>query len=115
MKNIKNLYSRLNNQQKEKYYQELLSASANTDCVVHSVNQSDFQTDGNTTARLIFEAPLSAKTYIKVKSLVTTMNKQGNGIRNTKTESKKLINTLLQNKQITQQQANELLKAGNIQ
>ena len=43
------------------------------------------------------------------------MNTQGNGIKYSKTESKELINTLLSRHQITQQQANELLRVGNIQ
>ena len=109
-KNIGNLYSRLNNQQKELYYQNVLSPRNN-----HQQNtEFDWQADGTHVAALIYEIPLSSSTYTKLKNLVITMN-EPNGIANTKTECKALINALLSKKQITKEQANELLKAGNIQ
>lgn len=114
-KNIKNLYSRLNANQRQKYYQNVLSQSSNTDSNVYAIDNRKYQTDGKITANLIYETPLSSATYTKLKNFVMTMNKPGNGITRTKTECKKLINILLSKHQITQQQANELLKAGNIQ
>lgn len=109
-KNIGNLYSRLNNQQKELYYQNVLSSRNNRQQNI----ESDWQADGTHVAGLIYENPLSSSTYTKLKNLVITMN-EPNGIANTKTECKALINALLSKKQITEEQANELLKAGNIQ
>lgn len=109
-KNIRNLYSRLNDRQRDLYYQNVLSPSNNRQQNIHSA----WQADGTHVAGLIYEVPLSSSTYIKLKNLVITMN-EPNGIAGTKTECKALINALLSKKQITQQQANELLKAGNIQ
>lgn len=109
-KNIGNLYSRLNNQQKELYYQNVLSPRNNRQQNI----QFDWQANGTHVAGLIYEIPLSSSTYTKLKNLVITMN-EPNGIADTKTECKALINALLSKKQITEEQANELLKAGNIQ
>jgi hypothetical protein len=109
-KNIGNLYSRLNAQQKELYYQKILSPDEN-----HQMNISyDWQASGEHVAALIYEVPLSSSTYTKLKNLVVTMN-EPNDIMYTKTQCKALINALLSKKQINEQQANELLKAGNIQ
>ncbi len=106
---MKNLYSRLNDKQKEMYNQKLLTKEsvtgfwATTGDEMHS-NCVDY----------IFEKPLKANTYNKLKQLIYNVNKSGNGIDNSRTASKETINTLLQRGQITQTQARELSRLAGL-
>ena len=104
--NVKALYERCNNTQKEKFYDCLLTVDANrTKFIAHD----DYQIDGTLLASLIFEPTISDKMYEKVKNLVIDLNKP-NGIKETKTECKNLVDTLLERNQITQAQQQELYK-----
>ena len=106
---MKKLYHRLTPQQRDKYYTSALSLTSNT----HYGITTDWQISGESTASILFETPLSSSTFKKLKDFVTEMNSP-NGIDNTKTECRVLIETLLKKKQITQQQADELFRAGKI-
>lgn len=109
VKNMKTLYNRLTPAQKELYYKQILSAEANT----HPSAIYTDQANGKVLADYIFEKPVSAQNYTRIKALITEMNKP-NGIARTKDECKNLIETLKARGQITQAQANELYKAGKI-
>ncbi len=109
VKNMKTLYNRLTPKQKELYYKQILSPEANSN---YGPVYSD-QANGKSLADYIFEKPVSAQNFTRIKSLVTEMNKP-NGIARTKDECKNLIETLKARGQITQAQANELYKAGKI-
>jgi len=106
---IKNLYDILTPQQREAYYTNLLTPNYN----IHYGQLNNSQYPGETTANLIFESPLSTSTFKKLKDFVIEMNSP-NGVAYTKTECAILIETLLDKKQITQQQADELFRAGKI-
>ncbi|MGN0031437.1 MAG: hypothetical protein ACI37Q_05740 [Candidatus Gastranaerophilaceae bacterium] len=109
LKAMKNLYGRLTPKQKELYYQKILSTDANR----HDFDISSWQSDGKALADYIFEKPVSTQNFNRIKTLVIAMNKP-NGVAGTKDECKELINTLKAQGKITQAQAIELFKAGNI-
>ena len=108
LKAMKNLYGRLTPAQKDIYYRQILTENANTGGVPFS-----YQSDGKALADYIFEKPVSSQNFNRIKTLVIAMNKP-NGVAGTKDECKELINTLKAQGKITQAQANELFKAGNI-
>ena len=104
---MKNLYNRLDKAQKNKYYDCLLTKTANTYSWLASPEK---QLPGSSLAELIFEPKVSDKTFTKIKNLVIDLNKP-NDIKGTKTECKKLADTLAKNNQITPAQKQELYKA----
>ncbi len=106
---MKKMYSKLNEQQKNLYYQKLLKVNS---VIGYWATTGD---EMNTNfADYIFEKSVSGSTYNKLKALITNVNKSGNGIANSKTLSKEAIDTLLQRGQITFAQANELYKAAGL-
>ena len=106
---MKKMYLKLNEQQREIYYQKLLKPES----VVGSWATTGDEMSSNFTD-YIFEKPVSAATYNKLIYIITDLNKSCNGISKSKTASKEAINTLLQRGQITQAQANELYKAAGL-
>ena len=108
---VKKLYNRMTPAQKDKYYSRILSKGGNS---LDNAPFGDYQADGTTLAKHIFEKPVSSKNFNRLKSLVATMNKKGNGIANTGTECKSLIEALYTQRKITKGQANQLFKAANI-
>lgn len=106
---MKKMYSKLNEQQKNLYYQKLLKVNS----VIGFWATTGDEMNTNF-ADYIFEKPVSGSTYNKLKALISNVNKSGNGIANSKTVSKEAIDTLLQRGQITKAQANELYKAARL-
>lgn len=109
--NMKNLYDRMNNAQKQKYYETILTKEANTNYHLTTNNEQSY---GKNLANIIFEEKVSPNTYKQLKSFVADMNTPGNQINNTKTESKNLIDTLYERGQITKAQAQELYATAHI-
>ena len=110
LKLIKEFYNRLDTKQQDKYYENMLSTRAH----VTGNYFEEWQKNGNSMSELIFETPVSNKNFNRLKNLVADLNKKGNGIKATKTQSQLLIETLLEKGQITKQQAEELYKAATI-
>ncbi|MBQ7125646.1 hypothetical protein IJO12_01010 [bacterium] len=109
---VKKLYNRMSPAQKDKYYSILLSKQANTQFFPDM--GGSYQASGQLLAKNIFEKPVSQKNFNRLKSLVATMNKKGNGIADTGSECKTLIKTLLSQGKITKAQANQLYEAAGI-
>ena len=107
---MKKFYDRMNDRQKDMYYEKILSKEANVQ-VWGAFN--DNQYSGNHLSTLIFDK-VNDKNFARLKNLVADLNKKGNGINNTKTECKVLIDNLLSADKITKAQAKELYKAATL-
>ncbi len=108
LKALLKLYDRLNDKQKDKYYDIIFSESFNRDSSIF-LTPDTWQMSGERLADYVFEDKLSDKNYEKVKNFITTMN-QDNGIARTRTQCKNLIESLYDGKKITAEQHAELLK-----
>ena len=109
VKNMRTLYNRMTPEQKQKYYAQVFSEYANTDSAAYS-----WQSSGKNLADFVFDTKLSGSVYNQLKSFVAKMNEPGNGIRDTGTECKALINTLAARSQISESQVKELYEAARI-
>ena len=107
---MKKFYDRLNDRQKDMYYEKILSKEAN---VQEWGAFNDNQHSGNYLSTLIFDK-VNDKNFARLKNLVADLNKKGNGINNTRTECKVLIDNLLSADKITNAQAKELYKAATL-
>ena len=109
VKNMRTLYNRMTPEQKQKYYAQVFSEYANTESAAYS-----WQSSGKNLADFVFDTKLSGAAYNQLKSFVAEMNEPGNGIRDTGTECKALINTLAARSQISESQVKELYEAARI-